>query len=157
MVPGYLGECAYGGDGFWGISDTDQTIEILLLWRDNVRGENMKASDLPEDSKRMLLNGIRSQIDSSEYNRMADAIGEDGIIDIILGNVNTTPKRDSSWRKAGRLFGSIMWRWEWIWVFPSMLASSGWAGFATILGILSLFYFSSVFFYWIGELGATNG
>lgn len=50
----------------------------------------MKDSDLTYDEKQRLLSHIRDQTGQIEYDRMVDALGEDGLIDLVLEKVGGT-------------------------------------------------------------------
>ena len=44
----------------------------------------MKARDLPLEARQMVLAQVRKQLGNLEYDRLVDAVGEDGVIDVIL-------------------------------------------------------------------------
>ena len=60
----------------------------------------MKASDLPESTKRQLLAAIRSKIGQDEYKKLVDTLGEDGLIEAVAsGKADASPEKgkDGSW------------------------------------------------------------
>ena len=57
----------------------------------------LRASDLPEHMKHQLTEGIREHMGAENYRRLADAVGEDALIDAMLqGASEGSPARTSS-------------------------------------------------------------
>ena len=67
----------------------------------------MKASDLTYEVQQNLLANIREQVGSTEYHRMIDALGEDGLINLALEKANeiaagqSPPKKKGFWAGVG--------------------------------------------------------
>ncbi|MGE0129096.1 MAG: hypothetical protein AB7U82_13540 [Blastocatellales bacterium] len=75
----------------------------------------MKAADLPYDVKQKLLEQIEQQVGWSQYRKMVDAVGEDGLIDLALGkaeeiaNSQANVKKQEWWDKHGWWVGAAIW------------------------------------------------
>ena len=58
------------------------------------------ADDLPEDVKRRLLVQVREQVGTGEYNRLVGALGEDGLLNAMLGRAETAAREARPARRA---------------------------------------------------------
>ena len=81
----------------------------------------MKASDLPYDVKQELLKQIKQQVGWSEYDRIVDQVGEDGVIDLALAQLEDVSKAQASKKKKG--FWSE-WGWLLFWLVLAGLAAA---------------------------------
>lgn len=58
----------------------------------------MNVSDLPPSTRRVLLDKVRDQVGSSNYDQMVSAVGEDGVLEALLDQGNrASAESDSSW------------------------------------------------------------
>lgn len=90
------------------------------------------AAALPENLKQDLLRQLEEQIGWSKYNELVNALGEDGLIDLILQkmqeaqNNQPTPRSSSGkWREWGGEILSwvlILGFWALVAVFPPLIA-----------------------------------
>jgi len=65
----------------------------------------MKASNIPYDVKKEMLDQIRNQVGAANYDKMIDALGEDGLMDLALKNLEAAPSSQpqvSAWKKLGQ-------------------------------------------------------
>lgn len=70
----------------------------------------LKASDLTYDMKQNVLSQIRSQTGDGEYDRLVRALGEDGLIDLVLEKMNgTTNTSAASYNDSRTTIGSKVW------------------------------------------------
>ncbi|MEK9136085.1 MAG: hypothetical protein AAB393_03095 [Bacteroidota bacterium] len=91
----------------------------------------LKASELPDYAKEHLLSQIQDHIGSVEYDRMVDAIGRDGVVDLFLEVMSGSGSRarEGPWRKAWEaVWPGFKESWWW-WLLVGL--SGGWAGIIT--------------------------
>jgi len=67
----------------------------------------LKASDLPYSTKQEMLSQIRAYVGSDQYDQMVDAIGEDGVIDLILPQASPATSTQSHSTKKKSVLGKI--------------------------------------------------
>lgn len=65
-----------------------------------------KSSDLPSNTKAMILRQVREQIGPYQYEQLVNKLGEDGLIDLALESIEQNAVRSES-KMAGRLGGTI--------------------------------------------------
>jgi hypothetical protein len=73
----------------------------------------LRACDLPDDLKKGLLAKVREQIGETEYRKLLDALGPDGIIDAILAQGQgpappAKPPKKTMRQKLGGVFTTIL-------------------------------------------------
>ncbi len=92
----------------------------------------MNASELPSDIRKSLLEDIENKLGYSEYRKMVDALGEDGMLDMVLDGINKQSAHTGSSNNSGTTF------WEWLWIiivlltFPAFFVMGGMTGLENI-------------------------
>jgi len=105
----------------------------------------IKASDIPEPAKRAFLEQLREQIGWTEYQRLVDRLGEDGVLEQALraanarGEAQEREKKKGFWDRYGwKLYLvflgllALLGQWEALLFFalPLLVGLSQWAGSA---------------------------
>jgi hypothetical protein len=67
----------------------------------------MKASELPSDIRKSLLEDIENKLGYSEYRKMVDALGEDGMLDMVLENMEKKATEEKEKKDAHT--GCVIW------------------------------------------------
>ena len=79
----------------------------------------MKATDLPYDVRRQLLSQIREQVGQTNYDRMVNAVGEDGLLDLAIEKAGEVARGQSGAGKKGSYNWLIFVAWATFFVgFP---------------------------------------
>jgi len=84
----------------------------------------LKASDLPDELRKVLLEQARSQIGDAEFQRLVGSVGEDGIIEALLARSATQPEAPQT--AASKIAGSFMYVLAWA-VFLAVMIGLFWA------------------------------
>lgn len=77
----------------------------------------LKASDMPHEVKRRMLERLESQLGSTEYDKLVNTLGEDGLIDLALKELNS-----ASTGRSSSNGGSDAWSKAWavvLWIIGS--------------------------------------
>ena len=97
----------------------------------------MKASELPYDVKQQFLDQIKKNVGSYEYDRMVDSIGEDGLVDLAIQNLQDSSRTQVEQKGFLDRFGclivlivgaSVYLIWGWEVVVTLFFVSLPWLG-----------------------------
>ena len=89
------------------------------------------ATDLPEPARRAFLEQLREQIGWTEYQRLVDRLGEDGVLEQALQAANAMGEAQQREKKKGF--------WD----------RYGWILYLVFLGVLALLGQWAVLFWWV--------
>lgn len=81
----------------------------------------MKAADLPADVRYQVLGELRRRMGNDQYDQMADTLGEDGMLDLVMERSAPGSAASPAAGWVARTFAFLLQLW-WIWL-PLMIGS----------------------------------
>ena len=72
----------------------------------------MKASELPADIKREMLERIRDQLGSDEYDKLVKQVGKDGLIDLALQGMEQAAREAKEHSGSDKVEGFLGKMWD---------------------------------------------